>query len=162
MSWFGKPYGAFTLLQDDFLQERLCEKIKQADIIFVNNFAFGTKVRLFRGENCFRWAVIQRNAFIESTIIFVSMFVSMQLLTLVIVSDNITSSILQSLTFSTSRMYWEVLLVCCIIHLIISLWLQLNQSLKEVFSECKEGCRIISSLNFSPLDFSITQRNLYV
>lgn len=79
MAWFGKRHGAFTLTQNDFLDPELRETIKSADVIFVNNFAFGTR---------------------------------------------------------------------------------LNQALKEIFSDCKEGCRIVSSLNFSPLDFSITHRTL--
>ena len=81
MSWFGKEHGPYQLSQNDFLDATLRETITSADVIFVNNFAFGTK---------------------------------------------------------------------------------LNQQLKEIFSDCKEGCRIVSSLNFSPLDFSITTRTLYV
>ncbi len=34
--------------------------------------------------------------------------------------------------------------------------------LKERFGSCKEGARIVSSLNFSPLNFTINQRNLWV
>ncbi len=37
---------------------------------------------------------------------------------------------------------------------------QLNQQLKDRFGTCKEGARIVSSLNFSPLTFTINQRNL--
>ena len=37
---------------------------------------------------------------------------------------------------------------------------QLNQSLKEILAHCKEGARIVSSLNFAPTDFTITARNL--
>lgn len=79
LAWYGKSCGAHELVQGDFLEERFREKIKEADVIFVNNFAFGT---------------------------------------------------------------------------------QLNQALKERFVDCKEGAKIVSSLNFSPLSFTITNRNL--
>jgi H3 lysine-79-specific histone-lysine N-methyltransferase len=77
--WYGKLHGSFEILHGDFLEEQFNEHIRTADVIFVNNFAFGT---------------------------------------------------------------------------------QLNQELKERFSNCKEGCKIVSSLNFSPLTFTITNRNL--
>ena len=37
---------------------------------------------------------------------------------------------------------------------------ELNQKLKEILTMCKEGCRIVSSLNFAPLGFTITERTL--
>lgn len=79
LKWYGKKSGPHELAHGDFLEEVFREKIKDADVIFVNNFAFGT---------------------------------------------------------------------------------QLNQALKERFVDCKEGAKIVSSLNFSPLSFTITNRNL--
>jgi H3 lysine-79-specific histone-lysine N-methyltransferase len=79
MRWFGKQHGSFEIVQGDFLEERFLEHIQEADIIFVNNFAFGASV---------------------------------------------------------------------------------NQALKERFVNAKEGARIVSSLNFSPLSFTITERTL--
>lgn len=35
-----------------------------------------------------------------------------------------------------------------------------NQALKERFVNAKEGAKIVSSLNFSPLSFTITERTL--
>ena len=44
MSWFGKEHGPYQLSQNDFLDATLRETITSADVIFVNNFAFGTKL----------------------------------------------------------------------------------------------------------------------
>ena len=44
MLWFNKSFGSYELVQGDFLKPDFTDKILQADIIFVNNFAFGTKV----------------------------------------------------------------------------------------------------------------------
>ncbi len=41
MAWFGKPHGSYEIVQGDFLEDRFIDKINEADIIFVNNFAFG-------------------------------------------------------------------------------------------------------------------------
>eukprot|EP00050_Salpingoeca_kvevrii_P007610 m.297332 g.297332 ORF g.297332 m.297332 type:complete len:678 (-) comp13591_c0_seq1:341-2374(-) len=79
LAWFGKLHGKVELLRGDFLDKECREKISQADVIFVNNFAFGSEV---------------------------------------------------------------------------------NQELKERFKEAKEGARIVSSLNFAPLNFHITSRTL--
>ncbi|CAH1970031.1 unnamed protein product [Acanthoscelides obtectus] len=44
MQWYGKKYGEYKLLKGDFLTEEHREKINQATIVFVNNFAFGPSV----------------------------------------------------------------------------------------------------------------------
>ncbi|CAG9817009.1 unnamed protein product [Phaedon cochleariae] len=44
MQWYGKKYGEYKLLRGDFLTEEHREKINQATIVFVNNFAFGPSV----------------------------------------------------------------------------------------------------------------------
>lgn len=44
MSWYGKKYGEYKLIRSDFLTEEHREKINQATIVFVNNFAFGPAV----------------------------------------------------------------------------------------------------------------------
>lgn len=79
MSWFGKRHGKYEIFHGDFLEDAYIDKINDADVIFVNNFAFGTR---------------------------------------------------------------------------------LNQLLKERFANAKEGARIVSSLNFSPMNFTITERTL--
>lgn len=45
MQWFNKLHGRYQVIQGDFLSDDWCKKIDEADVIFVNNFAFGTKVR---------------------------------------------------------------------------------------------------------------------
>lgn len=37
---------------------------------------------------------------------------------------------------------------------------EVNQKLKEIFQYCHEGCRIVSSLNFAPMGFTITDRTM--
>ncbi|KAJ3639303.1 hypothetical protein Zmor_002668 [Zophobas morio] len=44
MSWYGKKYGEYKLIRSDFLTEEHREKIAEATIVFVNNFAFGPAV----------------------------------------------------------------------------------------------------------------------
>ncbi|XP_045482093.1 histone-lysine N-methyltransferase, H3 lysine-79 specific isoform X2 [Harmonia axyridis] len=44
MRWYGKKYGEYKLIRGDFLTEEHREKINQASIVFVNNFAFGPTV----------------------------------------------------------------------------------------------------------------------
>ncbi|CAG9855378.1 unnamed protein product [Phyllotreta striolata] len=44
MQWYGKKYGEYKLMKGDFLTEEHREKINQATIVFVNNFAFGPSV----------------------------------------------------------------------------------------------------------------------
>lgn len=44
MQWYGKKYGEYKLIRGDFLTEEHREKINQATIVFVNNFAFGPSV----------------------------------------------------------------------------------------------------------------------
>ncbi|KAF7286980.1 hypothetical protein GWI33_002823 [Rhynchophorus ferrugineus] len=44
MQWYGKKYGEYKLIRGDFLTEEHREKINQATIVFVNNFAFGPAV----------------------------------------------------------------------------------------------------------------------
>lgn len=44
MSWYGKQYGQYQLVKGDFLSEEHREKITNATIVFVNNYAFGPQV----------------------------------------------------------------------------------------------------------------------
>ncbi|KAI9565726.1 putative histone-lysine N-methyltransferase [Daphnia sinensis] len=41
MRWWGKRYGEYKLIKGDFLDKCHTEKVNSANIIFVNNFAFG-------------------------------------------------------------------------------------------------------------------------
>lgn len=44
MSWYGKQYGQYQLVKGDSLSEEHREKITNATIVFVNNYAFGPQV----------------------------------------------------------------------------------------------------------------------
>ena len=45
MRWYGKQYSEFQLEQGDFLTHSMMEeRIKEADVIFVNNYVFGSRV----------------------------------------------------------------------------------------------------------------------
>ncbi len=45
MRWYGKQYSEFQLDQGDFLTyPSIDERIKEADVIFVNNYVFGSRV----------------------------------------------------------------------------------------------------------------------
>ncbi|CAF1011870.1 unnamed protein product [Adineta steineri] len=45
MRWYGKQYSEFQLEQGDFLLHPMMEeRIKEADVIFVNNYVFGSRV----------------------------------------------------------------------------------------------------------------------
>ena len=44
MRWWGKHYGEYRLMKGDFLEEQHREKVNSANVIFVNNFAFGPNV----------------------------------------------------------------------------------------------------------------------
>ncbi|CAF3404572.1 unnamed protein product [Rotaria sp. Silwood1] len=45
MRWYGKQYSEFQLEQGDFLTHTMIdERIKEADVIFVNNYVFGARV----------------------------------------------------------------------------------------------------------------------
>uniref|UniRef100_T1JLG7 Histone-lysine N-methyltransferase, H3 lysine-79 specific n=1 Tax=Strigamia maritima TaxID=126957 RepID=T1JLG7_STRMM len=44
MQWYGKKYGNYEIIKCDFLNEDHREKITNATIVFVNNFAFGPTV----------------------------------------------------------------------------------------------------------------------
>ena len=44
MRWWGKRYGEYKLIKGDFLDKNHTEKVNSANIIFVNNFAFGPNV----------------------------------------------------------------------------------------------------------------------
>ena len=44
MRWWGKHYGEYELLKGDFLDQIHSEKVHSANVIFVNNFAFGPKL----------------------------------------------------------------------------------------------------------------------
>ena len=45
MRWYGKQYSDFQLEQGDFLTHpTIDERIKEADVIFVNNYVFGSRV----------------------------------------------------------------------------------------------------------------------
>ena len=41
MRWWGKKYGEYRLIKGDFLDPAHKDKVDSANIIFVNNFAFG-------------------------------------------------------------------------------------------------------------------------
>ncbi|XP_072018046.1 LOW QUALITY PROTEIN: uncharacterized protein [Amphiura filiformis] len=44
MAWYGKEYSPYHLIKGDFLTKEMQQKISEANIIFVNNFAFGPAV----------------------------------------------------------------------------------------------------------------------
>ena len=44
MRWWGKHYGEYELLKGYFLDQIHSEKVHSANVIFVNNFAFGPKL----------------------------------------------------------------------------------------------------------------------
>ena len=45
MRWYGKHYSDFQLEQGDFLtHSNVDERIKEADVIFANNYVFGSTV----------------------------------------------------------------------------------------------------------------------
>ncbi|CAF4226113.1 unnamed protein product [Rotaria socialis] len=45
MRWYGKQYSEFQLEQGDFLiHPKMDERIREADVIFVNNYVFGARV----------------------------------------------------------------------------------------------------------------------
>ncbi|CAF2063716.1 unnamed protein product [Rotaria magnacalcarata] len=45
MRWYGKQYSEFQLEQGDFLiHPKIDERIREADVIFVNNYVFGARV----------------------------------------------------------------------------------------------------------------------
>jgi len=44
MRWWGKRHGEYKILKGDFLDKEHSEKVNNANIIFVNNFAFGPNV----------------------------------------------------------------------------------------------------------------------
>ncbi|KAJ8357778.1 hypothetical protein SKAU_G00205720 [Synaphobranchus kaupii] len=44
MKWYGKKHGDYTLERGDFLSEEWKDRIANASVIFVNNFAFGPEV----------------------------------------------------------------------------------------------------------------------
>ncbi|KAL6953149.1 Histone-lysine N-methyltransferase, H3 lysine-79 specific [Sarracenia purpurea var. burkii] len=44
MGWYGKVYGDYKLMKGDFFDTAHREKITNATIVFVNNFAFGPTV----------------------------------------------------------------------------------------------------------------------
>jgi len=45
MRWYGKRYSEFQLEQGDFLTHpKIDERIKEADVIFANNYVFGSTV----------------------------------------------------------------------------------------------------------------------
>ncbi|XP_036409926.1 histone-lysine N-methyltransferase, H3 lysine-79 specific-like isoform X3 [Megalops cyprinoides] len=44
MKWYGKKHGEYTLEKGDFLSEEWKDRIANASVIFVNNFAFGPEV----------------------------------------------------------------------------------------------------------------------
>jgi H3 lysine-79-specific histone-lysine N-methyltransferase len=45
MRWYGKLYSEFQLEQGDFLNHPMIdERIKEADVIFANNYVFGSTV----------------------------------------------------------------------------------------------------------------------
>ncbi|KAK2168718.1 hypothetical protein NP493_1222g00017 [Ridgeia piscesae] len=44
MAWYGKTYSNFQLEKGDFLENKCRDRIQNASIVFVNNFAFGPQV----------------------------------------------------------------------------------------------------------------------
>lgn len=45
MRWYGKRYSDFLLEQGDFLNHpKIDERIREADVIFANNYVFGSTV----------------------------------------------------------------------------------------------------------------------
>ncbi|CAD5111869.1 DgyrCDS1135 [Dimorphilus gyrociliatus] len=46
MSWFGKTFSEFEIIRGDFIDEQFRDSIREADVLFVNNFAFGPRVDL--------------------------------------------------------------------------------------------------------------------
>ncbi|XP_041356679.1 histone-lysine N-methyltransferase, H3 lysine-79 specific-like isoform X1 [Gigantopelta aegis] len=44
MNWYGKIHGEYELEKGDFLDDRVKEKLCNATVVFVNNFAFGPQV----------------------------------------------------------------------------------------------------------------------
>ena len=46
MKWWGKKHGEFKLFKGDFLDLVHSERLKQATVIFVNNYAFDPKLDL--------------------------------------------------------------------------------------------------------------------
>ena len=44
MKWWGKSFSEYKLVKGDFLNEEFRERVTSANIIFVNNFAFGPNV----------------------------------------------------------------------------------------------------------------------
>lgn len=44
MAWYGKQYGKYQLVKGDFLSDEHRDKITNATIVFVNNYAFGPQV----------------------------------------------------------------------------------------------------------------------
>lgn len=44
MSWYGKQHGKYQLVKGDFLSDEHRDKITNATIVFVNNYAFGPQV----------------------------------------------------------------------------------------------------------------------
>ena len=44
MKFFGKKHAKYELVKGDFLNEDMRERVNNASVIFVNNFAFGPEV----------------------------------------------------------------------------------------------------------------------
>lgn len=60
MRWWGKRYGEYQLIKGDFLDQRHSEKVNSANIIFVNNFAFGPNLdHQLKGQYCF-WSRVYK------------------------------------------------------------------------------------------------------
>ena len=44
MRWYGKKHSEYQLIEGDFLKQEHRDKITSANLVFVNNFAFGPTV----------------------------------------------------------------------------------------------------------------------
>ena len=66
MRWWGKRYGEYELIKGDFLDQLHSEKVNSANLIFVNNFAFGPtldhqlKGYFYSGAQSFKFVLIHR------------------------------------------------------------------------------------------------------
>lgn len=70
MKWYGKTHRPYTLEKGDFLQPKMREKINEAGIVFVNNFAFGPSVDHKLKE---RFSTMKEGAMIISSKAFCSL-----------------------------------------------------------------------------------------
>jgi hypothetical protein len=82
MKWWGKSHSEYKLVKGDFLNEEFRERVTSANIIFVNNFAFGPNVdhqlkgcanlNLFKKEKSDVSVVLEQSALLISKMVPVS------------------------------------------------------------------------------------------